>query len=82
MWMLPLYLHVNQNSDDHDDDDDQHHWYIVKMLDHNVLHNIDFLTSLQELKWILINVQVQAQHPHPLPGSWLAARMADLTPDL
>ena len=22
MWMLPLYLHVNQNSDDDDDDDD------------------------------------------------------------
>ena len=22
MWMLPLYLHVNQRSDDDDDDDD------------------------------------------------------------
>ena len=22
MWMLPLYLHVNQKSDDDDDDDD------------------------------------------------------------
>ena len=32
MWMLPLYLHVNQKSDDADDDDEQHHWYIVKML--------------------------------------------------
>ena len=33
----------------------------------------------------LIIVQMQGQHPHqwaPLPGSWLAARMADLTPDL
>ena len=33
----------------------------------------------------LINVQVQGQHPHqwtPLPDSWLAASMADLTPDL
>ena len=32
-----------------------------------------------------VNVQVQGQHPHqwaPLPGSWLAARMADFTPDL
>ena len=28
MWMLPLYLHVNQKSDgpDDDDDDEQHHW--------------------------------------------------------
>ena len=23
MWMLPLYLHVNQKSDDDDDDDDE-----------------------------------------------------------
>ena len=33
----------------------------------------------------LINMQVQGQHPHqwaPLPSSWLAACMADLTPDL
>ena len=33
----------------------------------------------------LINMQVQGQHPHqwaPLPDSWHAARMADLTPDL
>ena len=32
-----------------------------------------------------INVPVQGQHPHqwtPLPDSWLAARMADFTPDL
>ena len=49
MWMLPLYLHVNQKSDDPDDDDELHHWYIEKMLKHNVLHNIAFLTSLQEL---------------------------------
>ena len=25
MWMLPLYLHVNQKSDDADDDDEQYH---------------------------------------------------------
>ena len=30
----------------------------------------------------LINVQVQGHHPHPFPGNWLAARIADLTPDL
>ena len=24
MWMLPLYLHVNQKSKDDDDDDDSH----------------------------------------------------------
>ena len=30
----------------------------------------------------LINVQVQGQHPYPLPGSWLAARIADLIQDL
>ena len=95
MWMLPLYLHVNQKSDDPDDDDEQHHWYIVQMLNHNVLHNTAFLTSLQELNryWInsmyyhriirfLINMKVQGQHPHPLPGSWLAALMADLIQDL
>ena len=32
-----------------------------------------------------INMQVQGQYPHqwaPLPDSWLAAHMADLTPDL
>ena len=46
MWMLPLFLHVNQKSDD---DDEQHHWHMVKMLNHNALHNIAFLTSLQEL---------------------------------
>ena len=96
MWMLLLYLHVNQKSDDPDDDDDeQYHRYIVKMLNHNVLHNIAFLTSLQELNryWMnsmyyhqiirfLINMKVQGQHPHPFPGSRLAARMADLIPDL
>ena len=95
MWMLPLYLHVNKKSDDADDDDEQHHWYIVKILNHNVLHNTAFLTSLQELNRyclnnvsssdhirFLINVQVQGQHPYPLPGSWLAARIADLTQDL
>ena len=95
MWMLPLYLHVNKKSDD--DEDEQHHWYTVKMLNHrfnNVLHNIAFLTSLQEpIRYcfnnvsssdnrIFINVQVQGQHPHPLPGSWLAARMVDLIQDL
>ena len=60
MWMLPLYLHVNKKSDDPDDDDEQHHWYIVKMLSHrfnNVLHNIAFLTSLQEpIRYCLNNV--------------------------
>ena len=57
MWMLPLYLHVNQKSDDPDDDDEQHHWYIVKMFNHNVLHNIAFLTSLQEpIRYCLNNV--------------------------
>ena len=30
----------------------------------------------------LINIKVQGQHPHPLPGSWLAAIMAYLTQDL
>ena len=33
----------------------------------------------------LINVHVQGHHPHqrvPLPGSWLVAHIADLTPDL
>ena len=25
MWMLPLYLHVNQKSDYEDDDNDQYH---------------------------------------------------------
>ena len=60
MWMLPLYQHVNQKSDDADDDDEQHHWYIVKMLNHrfnNVLHNIAFLTYLQEpIRYCLNNV--------------------------
>ena len=60
MWMLPLYLHVNKKSDDADDDDEQHHWYIVKMFNHrfnNVLHNIAFLTSLQEpIRYCLNNV--------------------------
>ena len=60
MWMLPLYLQVNHKSDDPDDDDEQHHWYIVKMLNHrfnNVLHNIAFLTSLQEpIRYCLNNV--------------------------
>ena len=46
---VALYLHVNQKSDD-DDDDEQHHWHMVKMLNHNALHNIAFLTSLQELQ--------------------------------
>ena len=57
MWMLSLYLHVNQKSDDADE---QHHWYIAKMLNHrfnNVLHNIAFLTSLQEpIRYCLNNV--------------------------
>ena len=57
MGILPLYLHVNQKSDDPDDDDEQHHWHIVKMFNHNVLHNIAFLTSLQEpVRYCLNNV--------------------------
>ena len=79
MWMLPLYLHVNQKSDDPDDDDEQHHWYIVKMLNLNVLHKTAFLTSLQELNryWMksmyyhrlirfLINMKVQGNIHIPL----------------
>ena len=27
MWMLPLYLHVNQKSNDDDDDDDERALY-------------------------------------------------------
>ena len=49
--VAPVPVHVNQKSDDADDDDEQYHWYIVKMFNHrfnNVLHNIAFLTSLQE----------------------------------
>ena len=26
MWMLPLYLHLNQKYDDDDDDDDDEHY--------------------------------------------------------
>ena len=33
MWMLPLYLHVNQKSDDDDDDDDDEDDYpVIKLL--------------------------------------------------
>ena len=63
MWMLPLYLHVNKKSDDPDDDDDeQHHWFIVKMLNHNVLHNTVFLTSLQELNRYCLNNVSSSEH--------------------
>ena len=65
MWMLPLYLHVNQKSDDPDDDDEQHHWYMVKMLNHrfnNVLHNIAFLTSLQEPIRYCLNYVSSSDH--------------------
>ena len=55
MWMLPLSLHVNKKSDEPDDDDEEHHWYIVKMLNRNVLHNTAFLTSLQELNRYCLN---------------------------
>ena len=59
MWMLSLYLHVNKNSDDADDDE-LHQWYIVKIFNHRfnkVLHNIAFLTSLQEpIRYCLNNV--------------------------
>ena len=95
MWMLPLYLHVNQKSDDADDDE-QHHWYIVKMLNliqqcppqHCFWHlyknqsGTAWTMYHHRIIWFMINVQVQGQHPLPLPGSWLAARMADLIQDL
>ena len=48
------------------------HWYFFDLI---IIIIIGFL----------INMQVQGQHPNqwaPLPDSWLAARMADLTPDL
>ena len=47
--------------------------------------NIWWMHHIKIIIGFLINVQVQGQHPHqwpPLPDSWLAARMADLTPDL
>ena len=59
MWMLPLYLHVNKKSDD-DDDHEQHHWHMVKILNHNVLHNIAFLTALQELNQVLDELSVSS----------------------
>ena len=61
MWMLPLYLHVNKKSDDDDDHDhEQHHWHMVKILNHNVLHNIAILTSLQELNQVLDELSVSS----------------------
>ena len=63
MWMLPLYLHVNKISAaaaDADDDHEQHHWHMVKILNHNVLHNIAFLTSLQELNQVLDELSVSS----------------------
>ena len=59
MWMLPLYLYVNKKSDD-DHDHEQHHWHMVKILNHNVLHNIAFLTSLQELNQVLDELSVSS----------------------
>ena len=35
MWMLPLYLHVNQkydDDDDDDDDDDEHYSYLFQYI--------------------------------------------------
>ena len=63
MWMLPLYLHVNKKSAAaaaDDDDHEQHHWHMVKILNHNVLHNIAFLTSLQELNQVLDDLSVSS----------------------
>ena len=51
VWMLPLYLHINQKSD-YDDDD-------MMMMYRS-------------------NIHISG----PLPDSWLAARMVDLSPDL
>ena len=47
----------------------------------------DMILSLIIIIGFFINVQVQGPYPQqcpppPLPGNWLAARMADLTPDL
>ena len=67
----------------------------IRNQDHNVFHH-DLAVSIKNRAYpickliyiitrFLINVQVQGQHPlqwGPLPDSWLAARMADLTPDL
>ena len=62
MWMLHLYLHANKISDDPDDDHDheQHHWHMVKILNHNVLHNIAFLTCLEELNQVLDELSVSS----------------------
>ena len=40
-------------ADDDDHNHEQHHWHMVKILNHNVLHNIAFLTSLQEVNQVL-----------------------------
>ena len=32
MWMLPLFLHINQKSDDDDDDDDEEEDDVLRIL--------------------------------------------------
>ena len=56
----------------------------AKQLSKKSLHEKNFFIIIIIIGFF-INVQVQGQYPHqwpPLPDSWLAARMADLTPDL
>ena len=52
MWMLPLYLHVNQKSDyDYDDDDDQDY---APFLSYGPLKkNMDEIFSAKYLKKLL-----------------------------
>ena len=74
MWMLPLCLHFNQKSDDHCKDvqsqcPPQHCFS-------------DIFTRTKQVIRFFISVQVQGQHPYPLPGSWLAAHIADLVQNL
>ena len=59
-------------------------WYFKANITVLLVNFLLLLPSSSSSSWFLINMQVQGQHPYhgPLPGSWLAARMADLTPDL
>ena len=43
MWMLPMYLHVNQKSDDDDDDEDDHIYFNRKLLDYKLDISLNFL---------------------------------------
>ena len=38
MWMLPLYLHVNQKSDydDDDDDDDEYRFWLLRIINYHI----------------------------------------------